>query len=214
MTDMVLPKVYVVGAGGFGREVFGWAQQHPACGQAWDLAGFLDDATDQLTGKNFPGEVLGCLSGHSVEQDAYYLCGLGQPDNKQRLLPDLVRQGARFLTLVHPSCVLGPQVKLGIGVVLCPQVVLTANIEIGDFSMLNTHVTAGHDVRVGQGCTISSFCDLTGGVTVGDGVFLASRVTVVPGRTVGDGAYVGVGSVVLQNVRPRQRVFGVPARPL
>ncbi len=211
---MALRKIYIVGAGGFGREVFAWARQHPACGQAWELGGFLDDAADRLDGKDFPARILGPLSGHRVEPDAYYLCGMGQPENKRRLLPDLVNQGARFLTLVHPSCVLGPQVKLGTGVVLCPQVVLTANVEIGDFSMLNTHVTAGHDVRVGRDCTISSFCDLTGGVIVGDGVFLASRVTVVPGKTVGDGAYVGAGSVVLQNVRPGQRVFGVPARPL
>jgi sugar O-acyltransferase (sialic acid O-acetyltransferase NeuD family) len=211
---MSLPKVYIVGAGGFGREVFTWASHHPDCGKKWEITGFLDDNAEALSGMDSPGKVVGPITLHSVEPQALYLCGLGQPEQKIKICTTLKKSGACFLTLVHPTCTVGQSVFLGEGVVLCPNVVLTCDITLGDFVMFNTHATAGHDVKVGAYSSVSSFCDLTGGVELGESVFLASRVTVVPGRKIGNGAYVGAGSVVIQNVSPGQRVFGVPARPL
>lgn len=212
---MNLRKLIIVGAGGFGREVHAWATQHPGNGTLWEIAGFLDDRdANGTSGPPLPAGILGPVAGHVVASDALYLCGLGSPEHKRRVLPEMVEKGAEFLTLIHPTCVIGRAVSLGTGVVLCPQVVLTSDIVIGDFVMFNTHATAGHDVRVGACSTISSFCDLTGGVVLGEDVFLASRVSIVPGKKVGNGAYVGAGSVVLQNVREGQRVFGMPARPL
>ncbi len=43
-----MKKLLIVGAGGFGRELYVWASQHPDCGRAWTLAGFLDDNADAL----------------------------------------------------------------------------------------------------------------------------------------------------------------------
>ena len=37
-----MDQVYIVGAGGFGREVAHWLTQSPDCGTKWRLAGFLD----------------------------------------------------------------------------------------------------------------------------------------------------------------------------
>ena len=43
-----MKKLLIVGAGGFGRELYVWASQHPDCGQAWELEGFLDDNSQAL----------------------------------------------------------------------------------------------------------------------------------------------------------------------
>jgi acetyltransferase-like isoleucine patch superfamily enzyme len=47
---------------------------------------------------------------------------------------------------------------------------------------------------------------------VGREVFFGSSVSIIPGVRVGDGAYLGAGSVVLRDVPPGAKVFGVPAR--
>lgn len=79
--------------------------------------------------------------------------------------------------------------------------------------------------EIGAGCTI--YHQVTLGATtidipftselrprVGDGVVLASGCKVLGGVRVGDGAVVAANSVVVRDVEDRQRVGGVPARPL
>ena len=43
-----MKKLYIVGAGGFGREVYAWVKQHPEFNKSWTLEGFLDDNADAL----------------------------------------------------------------------------------------------------------------------------------------------------------------------
>lgn len=204
--------VYIVGAGGFGREVYAWLLDVIDSGQDWEVAGFLDDNTGALDGFNYPVSVVGTVSEHVVQSGAWYVCGIGAVKTKRRVCQPLLEAGARFLTVVHPSAVLGPNVVLGAGVVICPQVTLTCDIEIGAMSMVNCNASAGHDAKIGPWVTVSAHCDLTGHTRVDEGAFLGSRVTVIPGKHVGAGAVVGAGSVVIRNVQAGDSVFGNPAR--
>jgi acetyltransferase-like isoleucine patch superfamily enzyme len=47
---------------------------------------------------------------------------------------------------------------------------------------------------------------------VGREVWFGSHVALVPGVNIGDRAYLGIGAVVLRDVDPGTKVFGVPAR--
>lgn len=142
------------------------------------------------------------------------VCAIGQPRIKQQVCESLLARAARFISLVHPSVILGQNVDLGEGVILCPRVTLTADITVGDFVAINCHSSAGHDVVIGEWATISGHCDLTGNTRYGVGAFLATGVRIVPGKSVGDFAYVGAGSVVIRSVKSGQTVFGNPARAL
>lgn len=206
-------KLLIVGAGGFGRELYGWLRHHPENERTWEIGGFLDDNPAALDAADYPPGIVGGISGHLPETNELFVCGIGQPRLKEGLCQDLVRKSAEFLTFVHPSVLLGPHVRLGKGVVLCPRVTLTTQVAVGDFVVVNCHSSAGHDVRMGAWSTISGHCDLTGHVRLGERVFVGSGARVLPGKSVGDGAVVGAGSVVLRNVPDKARVFGNPARP-
>jgi len=208
-----MKKLWIVGAGGFGREMFAWARQHPDCGHAWELAGFLDDNPEALRPFGDFARIAP-LTGHAVSADALYLCGLGLPPVKERLLQPLLAAGARFLTFIHPRAVVGERVQLGHGVVLCPGAVVSADISLGDFVMLNLHATVGHDASIGDWSTLSAHCDVTGRVKVADRVFMGSRVTIIPDKTVGSRAVLGAGAVVINHVPPGVTVVGNPGRIL
>ena len=208
-----MKQLHIVGAGGFGRECHAWANQHPDCGKAWIIAGFLDDNAEALKpfGDFAPVRT---LTGHRPSADSVYLCGLGLPGAKEKLVAPLVSAGAEFITLVHPRAILGARVKLGKGVVICPGAVLSTDIVLGDFAMVNLNSTMGHDAELGAWSTLSAHCDLTGHVKVADRVFMGSRASVIPAKKVGSGSIVGAGAVVVADVPPGVTVVGNPARIL
>lgn len=206
-------QLHIVGAGGFGRECHAWAGQHPDCGKAWVLAGFLDDNAEALKpfGDFAPVRP---LTGHRPAAGDLYLCGLGLPAAKEKLVSPLIAAGAEFITFVHPRAILGARVKLGKGVVICPGAVLSTDIVLGDFAMVNLNSTMGHDAELGAWSTLSAHCDLTGHVKVSDRVFLGSHATVIPGKKVGGNSVVGAGAVVIADVPAGVTVVGNPARVL
>lgn len=208
-----MKKLLIVGAGGFGRELYVWAGQHPDCGRAWTLAGFLDDNPDALAqfGRFAPVRP---IAGHRPSPDTLYLAGLGMPALKERLVAPLVAAGAEFLTFVHPQALLGARVKLGLGAVVCPGAVLSVDIAVGDFAMVNLNCTVGHDASLGPWTSLSAQCDITGHVRVADRVFMGSRASIIPGKSVGSRAIVGAGAVVVTDVPADVTVVGIPARIL
>ncbi len=208
-----MKQLHIVGAGGFGRELHSWLLRHPAYGRDWTFAGFLDDNPDALAdyGRFAP---VTALRGHVPVAERVYLCGLGLPSAKARLIDPLVRAGAEFISLVDPSVVIGERVRLGRGVILCPGTILTCDIRLGDFVTINLNTTIGHDVRVGDWTTVSSQCDLTGRVQVAEGVLIGSKASIIQGRNIGAGALVGVGAVVVRDVPPGVTVVGNPAATL
>lgn len=208
-----MKKLFTVGAGGFGRELAAWVNDLPPQGRDWEWQGFLDDNVDALKSfGNFAS--VAPLASHKVSDQNIYLCGIGKPAIKKKVVELLLKQGAVFITFIHPRATVGDRVKLGRGVVICPECVLSCDIELGDFTMVNLRSTIGHDVKVGPWSTLSAQCDLTGGVELGAEVFLGSRVSIIPGKKVGDGARVGAGSTVMTNVPAHVTVVGNPARIL
>lgn len=209
-----MKKVWIVGAGGFGREMLAWLRQHPACGVDWTVAGFIDDNPGALAAFDVDVPLVGSVDAFEVQPVHRFVCALGQPVVKRRIVERLQARGARFMSFVHPTAVVGERVVLGEGVVLCPGVILTADIELGPFVVMNCAASAGHDCRVGAYATISGHVDLTSRTHVGAEVFVGSHAVLTPGARVGEGALVGAGAVVINTVRAGTTVFGNPARPV
>ena len=71
-----------------------------------------------------------------------------------------------------------------------------------------------HDCRIGVHVHIAPGCALSGTVKVGDNVHIGTGSTVTQGVRIGADSVIGAGAVVIDDVPPRARVAGVPAREL
>ena len=208
-----MKSLYIVGAGGFGREVYDWIRDALDFQNEYRFTGFLDDNQEAL--KDFDLEAsVRPLKEYRYREGDCLICGIGNPQLKYKICQPLVEAGAEFLTVIHPSAKVGSRSEIGMGSVICPQVVITCDVRIGAFVLINLTSTVGHDARIGDWSTISAHCDITGSVQLGTSVFLGSGARVIPEKRVGDSATLGAGAVVIRDVSSGCSVFGNPARTI
>lgn len=212
-------KLVIMGAGGFGREVYAWLLDSIKTGDCsatddtvWEIAGFIDDVSNAPD--IFPGlpPILAKIDEFVPGPNTYVVCAIANPAAKKLLTERLLGKGVQFFTLIHPTVVIGTNVVIGQGAVICPFTVLSTDLVVGDFVTINSSCTIGHDTRIADFCTLSGHCDVTGGVTLLEGAFLGSHAVIVPKVVVGEYSVVGAGSVVIRKVAPGVTVFGVPAK--
>ena len=213
LTEWPMKSLYIIGAGGFGREVLSWLRSSSDWETIWTFKGFYDDNPNALDGSGLDEEVLS-LNSVSISPEILFVCAIGDPSTRLKICRNLASQGAEFYTLVHSSAVIGDNSLLGQGCILCPGALMTANVRIGNFVILNAHSSVGHDAVLGDGVTLSGHVDITGYAQVGEGAFFGTHATVLPKSWIGDFAIVGAGSVVLRSVKPGATVMGVPARQI
>lgn len=209
-----MKDLYLVGAGGCGREVLNMIlDMHAAQGPKWNIKGFLDDTDNPLHGKACDYPVVGTIKDYSPSPNDVLLMCIASPQAKRQLVPMLKARGAVFDSFISPWAYMGRHNQIGEGAVVYGGFGMSVNICIGSFVTL-LNCSFGHDVTVGDWCTISGNCGLLGYVKVGDGVFMGDSVRVTPHVEIGNDAYVGIGSVVVKNVKAGEKVFGNPAREI
>jgi sugar O-acyltransferase (sialic acid O-acetyltransferase NeuD family) len=204
-------KLLILGAGGFGREVLDWASVVPESQRDWEIAGFLDDRPNALDGLNCRCQILGSAGTYDFGSEDRVVCAIGDPKVRLQNCRELKTRGVQFVSIIHPTAIIGSNSRIGEGCILCPYSIITANVTVGNFVVINLHSSVGHDAIIGDGCTFSAHVDVTGGVTLGEGVFLGSHASVTPRIKIADYTVVGAGSVILKKTKPGVTMFGVPA---
>ncbi len=209
-----MKDLYLVGAGGCGREVLNMIlDMHAAQGPKWNIRGFLDDTDDPLKDKACDYPVVGTIKDYSPRPNDVLLMCIASPQAKRQLVPMLKARGAVFDSFISPWAYMGRHNEVGEGAVIYGDFGMSVNVRVGCFATL-LGCSFGHDVTVGDFCTISANCGLLGYVKVGDGVFMGDSVRVAPHVEIGNDAYVCIGSVVVKNVKAGEKVFGNPAREI
>jgi len=206
-----MKKIYILGAGGFGRELLQWIKDINEKTPTWEIAGFLDDNTNALDGVECDYKVVGTIKDYQPKEDEEVALAIASPAIKRKLVADLKARGAHFAVVIHPTAIITKFSKYGEGFIMFPNSKLSVNSEVGDFvTLLSTQI--GHDTYVGDYSVISGNCNIVRNVHIGKDVFLAAGVSIAQDVKVGDGAYLGLASVILKDVAPGAKMFGNPAR--
>jgi sugar O-acyltransferase (sialic acid O-acetyltransferase NeuD family) len=206
-----LKDIIVVGASGYGREVYQYVKDATRGDTDIRAKGLLDD-DPTLRGQLGGDEIIGDTHTYAIQEHDRFLISAGNPDLRQTLAARLADRGARFFTLIHPIAYVAPTARIGAGCIVSPYASVGSHAELGEHVLLVMYASVAHDCRIGSYCSLSPYSAVAGGGVVGAKVFFGSHALVTPMRHVGEESKIAAGAVVYRDVPERSLATGNPAK--
>jgi sugar O-acyltransferase (sialic acid O-acetyltransferase NeuD family) len=209
-----MKNLIIIGARGYGREVYNLALQCEGYQKDYEIKGFLDDKTDALTGfENYP-EIIDSVEDYIIQENDVFCCALGSVKWKKHYVELIESKGGTFINLIHPTVIIHSNVKLGIGLIAFMYSNISNDCTLEDYVTVQGFVAIGHDSKIGKWSHINAYSFTGGYAIVEKEVTLNTRSTILPNIIVRKGATVGAASLVIRNVKENTTVFGVPAKKI
>lgn len=206
-----MEKIFIIGAGGFGREVLWLIERINSLNPMWEVVGFIDDGVD--IGTIIDGiQVVGTTDELiDTKEKVSVVCAVGSAKVRKKIIENVSRNNnIKFPNIIDPSSISSRYIEMGQGNIVCASNVFTVNIRIGNFNILNLSCTIGHDVEIGDFNTIYPGVNVSGGVKLGNCVELGTGSKIIQGKNIGDNTIVGAGAVIIRDIDGECTVVGVP----
>lgn len=207
-----MKNLLIIGARGWGREVFCMLPNCLGYETEFHVKGFLDDKADALD--KYPGypPIIDSVEHYQPQPDDVFICALGHPKWKRHYAEIMLAKGGEFINIIHKSSYIGQNTVLGKGCIFSRDVSVSCDVKIGDFVTLQRLATIGHDAKIGNYSNLGSFTAVCGFSEIGNDTVVYPGAIIVPHIKVGDNCVVGAGSVVVCKVKDSTKVFGNPAK--
>ncbi len=195
--------LYVVGAGGTGRETLDVAM---AAGV--DVTAFVDERRAGSTVRGLP-----VVGSDQAPAGAGYVIGIADAAARRRLAVLLDARGLVPATLVHPRAVIGPETVVGSGCIVMAGAHVSSSVRLGAHVQVQYNATVGHDAVLADYVSVYPGANVAGAVHLDEDVTIGSNAAVLQNLRVGRGTFVGAGAVVTSDAGEGLVLVGVPARP-
>ncbi|MBO7206043.1 MAG: acetyltransferase [Kiritimatiellae bacterium] len=209
-----MKNLVIIGAGGFGREMFAAAREAVGFGTEFTVAGFLDDNPKALDGFDSYPPVLASLADYVIKENDVFITALGSVGTRKKCVQAIEARGGRFISIVHRTATVGPNVEIGEGSFLAPNTTLTADVKVGRHSCVFHNSSIGHDSILGDFTHVYAQCAIGGAVVMEECSVVYPGSVVTPRRKIGERSVVGALSAVFTDVPAGVTVFGNPALPI
>lgn len=152
-----------------------------------------------------------------LEQDLFnstdeFFVALGDNGERLALCSQIVGNGGKLATLIHPHSFVSPRARLQDGTLICAGAIVQIYVRIGMGCIVNTGATIDHHCDLADGVHLSPGVHLSGNVRIGKGTWLGTGASVRDKLTIGENIMVGVGAAVVKDLNEEGTYSGIPAR--
>jgi sugar O-acyltransferase (sialic acid O-acetyltransferase NeuD family) len=191
-----MKKLVIIGAGGFGREVYDLSLNSVGYNDTFVVKGFLDDRDSILDGfLNYPS-ILSSVENYKINNNDVFICALGDGQLKQKYVDIIKQKGGSFISLIHNSSIVGKNTSIGEGCIITQNVNISCDLKIGDFVTLQPFTNISHDCIIGNYCHLNSFVVMGGGSSIGNFVTVHASSVLLFGAKVEDNIEIEAGSSI------------------
>ena len=215
---MKAKKVLILGGGG-NASVIGYAMidAFNKGNRELEFCGYINDRDNVNEIEGYP--VLGGLKDipKLLRRDYYFINAIGKIGVQQEritLIESLKIPDNRFVTFIHPSAYVAPNVKLGCGCVIMPNVSISPGTCLGKCCRVMIGAVIGHNNIIGQYCFFAAASCTGAYISMGDGVFINLNATIREFIKIGNYSTVGMGAVLLNSIGENEIWVGNPAKIL
>lgn len=191
----------LIGAGGFAREI-------KAHMNDFSMKCFVDDKYYKKNTDN----ILPLSEFDATKYQA--LIAVGDPRGRFDLVQRLPKD-TKYFTFIHSSAILlGNDIEIGEGSIICAGAILTTNIKIGKHAHINIQSTIGHDCTIGDYFTTAPGVNISGNCKIYDMVYVGTNAAIKQELTIHSGATIGLNAGVVKHIEESGIYTGVPAKKL
>lgn len=194
-------KKALIGAGGFADEIKAHMDE-------FDMVCFVDDSYYKENNKN----ILPLSEFNPTEYEV--LVAVGDSFLRKELISRLPKE-TKYFTFIHKSAqILGYDVEIGEGSILCAGTIVTTNCVIGKHTHLNLQTTIGHDCRIGDYFTTAPGVKISGNNEIGECVYIGTNASTKQKLKISDNVVVGMNAAVVKDIFESGTYVGIPARKI
>lgn len=201
-------KKAIIGAGGFAREVY-----HSLSKEDKESCVFFVDAQYLKDSKDLcPCEVMDIVTFDPNKYEV--VVAIANPKIREKMVDSLPKE-TKFYTHIHKSAIiLGNDVFIGDGSIICAGCILTTNIYLGNHSHLNLGTTIGHDCNIGSFFTTAPGVMISGNNLIGRRVYFGTMAMTKEKLTLGDDIVLGMNAGVTKSIYESGTYIGTPAKKM
>lgn len=201
---------YIIGAGGFAAELYTWLE---AENLHTNISAFVTEAA-YVRSHDVGFTKLPVLALSEVPRDQEYYLGISDPTLKQKFFEKLNLLGWNPLQFISKNAIVSQHSYIGKGAIICPFTTISPLSILGKFTTINCHSGVGHHAQIGDFSTLLGSNCVNGYSIIGEYCILGSGAQVLPKRKISNNSSVGIGSVVITNIKENKTVFGNPAKTI
>lgn len=200
-------KLIIIGASGHGKVVADIAIKM----NNWKSIFFLDDDASIKTRIGL--EVIGrTADAFKYKDEADFFVAIGSNTIREKIQEKLIEQGLNVVSLIHPSAIIGADVEVGFGTTVMAGVVINSSSRISKGCIINTSSSLDHDNILEDYVHISPGVSMAGTVKVGKGSWIGVGSVISNNVSICNDCKVGAGTVVFKDITEPGTYFGIPVR--
>jgi sugar O-acyltransferase (sialic acid O-acetyltransferase NeuD family) len=214
-----LKQIYILGAGGLGKEFFHLLKDINKDKKSLEFMSFIDNNPEILDIKigkeRFPVMSESYFIEHfGMSEDINLVIAVGQPKHIKRIATFyLENTKINFPNLIHPSVITDfDSLDLGIGNVITAGCILPVDVSLNSFNIVNINSTIGHDTIIGSYNVINPGANISGNVSIGDENLIGTNCTILQTLKIGSQNTLSAASFIAKDVLNSQTLMGNPAR--